>query len=382
MKTKKKLVLVILLIVLTITLCCGTYYFYFTDSGKGSLYTKIVYSSGKKINTNGNFQELKSIEEDLSEYEVYLTGEAHGIDLCYEAQKYITKYLVENQGVKYILLESSVSIAELLNGYLKTGDDEILKKVMLNYEGSPAYNQGLNDLYEFYYEYNKQLPEGKKLTFVGIDIEHNMKVACLYINNLVKDLGDPPKEIQAMIQRATTYGNYYNNAFLKELQQSVEENEKYYEEYLGEDFFAFKMSVKNLIPNYSDDEREQFIVDNFKAFYEKLPKGKYFGQFGTLHVIKTERTDFSGLKDKIDTFANSINSYYEPLKGKVCSMIYEYGTNEYKGKELRKEIRMYTPEEDEIVYKIYDKVGKSKVELGDVLFILINSEKSPIYKVK
>lgn len=382
MKKKKKLILIIILIMVTTTLCCGVYYFSFTDNGRGSLYTKIVYSSGKKINTTGDFQELKAIEEDLSKYEVYLTGEVHGVDLSYEAQKYITKYLVETQGVKYILLENSTSIAELLNQYLKTGDEELLKKVMLNYEGSPDYNQGLNDLYKFYYEYNKQLPEAKKLTFVGIDIEHNMKVACLYINNLVKDLGDPPQEIQAMIQRATAYGNYYNNAFLKELQQSVEENEKYYEEYLGEDFFSFKMSVENLIPSYSDDEREQFIVDNFKAFYEKLPKGKYFGQFGALHVIKKERTDFSGLKDKVDTFANSINKYYEPVKGKVYSMIYEYGTNEYSGKEPKKEIRMYTPEEDEIVYKVYDKVGKSKAELGDVLFILINSEKSPIYKMK
>lgn len=63
-------------------------------------------------------------------------------------------------------------------------------------------------------------------------------------------------------------------------------------------------------------------------------------------------------------------------------MIYEYGTNEHKGREPKKEIRMYTPKEDEIVYKVYDKVGKSKSELGDVLFILINSKKSPIYKVK
>ncbi|MEG1255760.1 hypothetical protein [Clostridium sp.] len=112
----------------------------------------------------------------------------------------MARYFIEEKGVKYVLLGIPVSVAELLNIYLETGDENALKNVINKFEGTFAHNQDTYNLYKFYYEYNKHLPEDKKISFVGVDIEHNPVVTGVYINNLIKDLGEPDEKIKDMVE--------------------------------------------------------------------------------------------------------------------------------------------------------------------------------------
>jgi len=362
----------------------------FTRLGKMYRDITILMSTGKKINMEGNFQELKGIDGELKNYDVYLTGEAHGTELSYKMQQYMARYFIEEQGVRYILLESPISVAEFLNEYLKTGDTDIIKRLVNKFQGSYACNQDTYDLYEFYYDYNKQLPEDKKIMFVGIDVEHNNMVSAEYLTYLTNDLGEPPTKIADIVKRLKKFDWGSDYFLFNDIRKSLKDDENVYKEYLGEDFFYFNKVVKNVFTE-NQIVREATIVQNFKDFYEKLPKGKYYGQFGGAHVYKKIRTEYSCGEVPINTFANSVNNDYGPLKGRVYSMIYMYmnSYNSLSGEEYNiseinipyidgnGSVRLYTSISDKKVFKILKYYGLKQEDVGDTFFLIKDSKDSP-----
>lgn len=389
MSKKKRIILIISLSLVIVSIVS---FFMFTRLGKMYRDITILMSTGKKINMEGNFQELEGIEGELKNYDVYLTGEAHGTELSYKMQQYMARYFIEEQGVRYILLEAPVSEGELLNVYLETGDTEILKNVLNKFEGSYAYNQDTYDLFKFYYDYNKQLPEDKKIMFVGIDVEHSLLLTADYFKYLIKDLGESDEKIKDMVERIKKFNNYNDALFFNDLNQSVVDNEKEYEEYLGKNYFSFKIAVRNVYMTIQGKERDATMAINFQDFYEKLPKGKYFGQLGGAHVCKLIRTEDTFGKDPISTFANSINNNYEPLKGSIYSIIYIYmnSYNSLSGKEddsmssintpyisSSGSVRLYTPISDKKVFKILKYYGLKQEDVGDAFFLIKDSKASP-----
>lgn len=389
MSKKKKIILIISLSLVIVSIVS---FFMFTRLGKMYRDITILMSMGKKINMEGNFQELKGIEGELKNYDVYLTGEAHGTELSYKMQQYMARYFIEEQGVRYILLEAPVSEGELLNVYLETGDTEILKNVLNKFKGSYAYNQDTYDLFKFYYDYNKKLPEDKKIMFVGIDVEHSLLLTADYFKYLIKDLGESDEKIKDMVERIKKFNNYNDALFFNDLNQSVVDNEKEYEEYLGKNYFSFKIAVRNVYMTIQGKERDATMAINFQDFYEKLPKGKYFGQLGGAHVCKLIRTEDTFGKDPISTFANSINNNYEPLKGSIYSIIYIYmnSYNSLSGKEddsmssintpyisSSGSVRLYTPISDKKVFKILKYYGLKQEDVGDAFFLIKDSKASP-----
>ena len=390
MSKKKRIILIPLLLLVTVSIIS---FFMFTKPGKMYRDITILMSTGKKINMEGKFQELKGIEGELKNYDLYLTGETHGTELSYKMQQYMARYFIEEQRVKYILLEVPVSVAEFLNEYLKTGDMEIIKRLISKFEGSYAWNQDTYDLYNFYYEYNKQLSKDEKIMFVGIDIEYNNMLTAEYLNYLIKDLGEPPEKIADIVKRLKRYDRVSDYFLFNDIRKSLKNNEKVYIDYLGEDFFYFNKVVKNVFSE-NNTVREAAIVQNFKDFYEKLPKGKYYGQFGGAHVYKIIRTEYTFGEEPISTFANSINNDYEPLKGKVYSMIYMYmnSYNSLSGEiyniseinvpyiDGNGSVRLYTPKGDKKVYKILKYYGLKQEELGDAFFLIKDSKASSKFK--
>lgn len=387
MSKKKRIILIISLSLVIVSIVS---FFMFTRLGKMYRDITILMSTGKKINMEGNFQELKGIDGELKNYDVYLTGEAHGTELSYKMQQYMARYFIEEQGVRYILLESPISVAEFLNEYLKTGDTDIIKRLVNKFQGSYACNQDTYDLYEFYYDYNKQLPEDKKIMFVGIDVEHNNMLSAEYLTYLTNDLGEPPTKIADIVKRLKKFDWGSDYFLFNDIRKSLKDDENVYKEYLGEDFFYFNKVVKNVFTE-NQIVREATIVQNFKDFYEKLPKGKYYGQFGGAHVYKKIRTEYSCGEVPINTFANSVNNDYGPLKGRVYSMIYMYmnSYNSLSGEEYNiseinipyidgnGSVRLYTSISDKKVFKILKYYGLKQEDVGDTFFLIKDSKASP-----
>ena len=345
---------------------------------------------GDKINLEGDFNELKFIDDELKNYDLFLGGEAHGINMTYKMQEYMAKYFIENHGVKNIVLEVPVSIAEILNEYLKTGDETILTNALNKFKTTFIDNQETYDLYKFYYEYNKTLPESKKLNFVGIDVESVLNTTGIYINNLISNLGEPPEEIEEIVNRIKDYYNYHDRFRLKALCEDINNNSSYFKEYLGDKFFYFDLVINN-IDFYGDmsmEDREKAMIRNFKAHYENLDGGKYFGQLGRTHVQKVFLNKYDSMEDKVATFAKAINEEDGPLNGKVYSMIYVYANSysnhggnitEFNDMTLpyakdEGSVKVYSKKDYKKIIKILGNYGWSEEDLGDLVFIIKDSK--------
>ncbi|MDZ4992351.1 hypothetical protein GNF80_05100 [Clostridium perfringens] len=255
-------------------------------------------------------------KEDIENNDIFLVGEIHSTSKSVKLNIDFLKFFVENADVRYILLEGGYTMGQLLNEFLISGDFKTLDFIMSSLYGSLAYTQEQYDFFVELYEFNKTLPENKKLMFVGIDIEHQPNIALKYIYSLLPNT-EIPEDIKEYFEllNKTTVNNFLINT--KKIAMGIKENENSFKEYLGDNFFDFSFSINNMsVSRPGLSQREPYLKSNFTTLYERLPKGKYFGQFGEIHVRK------SGAISKSDpvSLANFLNNEYEETKNKVISI--------------------------------------------------------------
>lgn len=253
---------------------------------------------------------------DIEKNDIFLVGEIHGLSKSVNLHMDFLKFFVENADVRYILFEGGYTMGQLINEFLISGDYKILDFIMSSLYGTRSYTQEQYDFFIELYEFNKTLPENKKLTLVGIDIEHQPNIALRYINSLLPEV-NPPEDINEYFEllKDTTIYNFLMNT--KKIATGIKENENSFKEYLGDNFFDFSFSINNMsVSSPGLSQREPYLKSNFTTLYERLPKGKYFGQFGEIHVRK------SGDISKSDpvSLANFLNNEYEETKNKVISI--------------------------------------------------------------
>lgn len=278
------------------------------------------YKENSKLDINDlSFKSISLLDGDLENNQIFLTGESHGTKASYELKEYFTRYFVEKAGVKYIIYEGGFCTAQLINEYLKTGDMEIINYIMSNLRGTQSYTKNHYESIKNLYKYNQSLPEDRKLQLVGIDIEHQPLIARRYITSLLpKD--EAPSELKEMIEhvKKISRNNYQNNC--KEIIKILENNQESAKEYLGNNYGNFLFGVKNLSISSGQLVREKYMINNFIEQYEKLPKGKYFGQLGGFHVSQSGVED----KDGYIPFAGYLQNNYKGTEGKVLSISFEY----------------------------------------------------------
>ena len=269
------------------------------------------------LDFNENKDEIINLfKDDIENNDIFLVGEIHSTSKSVKLNIDFLKFFVENADVKYILFEGGYTMGQLLNEFLISGDFKILDFIMSSLYGSLAYTQEQYDFFVELYEFNKTLPENKKLMFVGIDIEHQPNIALRYINSLLPNtkLPEDIKEYFELLNK-TTVNNFLINT--KKIAMGIKENENSFKEYLGDNFFDFSFSINNMsVSRPGLSQREPYLKSNFTTLYERLPKGKYFGQFGEMHVSK------SGNMSKSDpvSLANFLNNEYDETKNKVISI--------------------------------------------------------------
>lgn len=280
---------------------------------------------------------LKLLDGDLTNYDIFLTGEAHGVAETLELQLAFLKYFNQKAGVTYLLAEVGYGFSMRLNQYLESGDEEILKALYHELEGTAAWSK---ESYEFWVKlkaYNDSLPVGHKITVIGIDLEHQAKAAYEYIQSII-----PKEEVPAEIaSQIALLGQDVNNLerdaiqdILSVIKKDIYSKDSIYKGYLGSSMFQFKMVVDNLystIEIYADDKtfnkrREERIFKNFLAVYDYYPKAKYYGQWGLDHVFQKKCDTYMG---DVDRFAMRANSAASPTKGKVLSIAYGFIDSEY-----------------------------------------------------
>ena len=297
---------------------------------------KYLNENHKKLNYNkkNDFLGFCMLDNDLESNDIYLTGETHGTEANAKLRIAFLKYFKETTDFKYYIWESSYCNSYYLNEYLNTGETKYLNELFELQKGTVCYNEDDYNFWKEFYEYNKQLSEDKKIEVIAIDIEHEPYLALKHLNNMLsEDL--VPEEISEIINELKILSDKYNKDnkennvivdFANRLKEDIESKKIAYTNYLGEKFFAFNHLNDNII--YGNNvynaqtfeiwyqRRDNSMYENFLNLYNRLPKGKCFGQLGLCHVYQNECLG-------INWFAELINSN-SAFKNKVLSIAYIY----------------------------------------------------------
>ena len=336
-------------------------------------YSKLV------LDGNDDFSSFKLLDKDLKKNEMFLTGEIHGTTMNTELELSFLKYLKEKANIKYYLSELSYSDAYFLNKYLDTGDENILKELFEELKDTPGCTKETYNKWIKVYEFNKALPNDKKIKVIGIDIEHqeNIAIHCMY--SLIPK-NESPKKIRPLIKKLQDV--YENNGvtakfakdFSLDLKKDINENYDIYKEYLGEKFFDFNLINDNLCTSFKayndmtnfNKIRDMQMYENFINIYNNLPKGKFYGQFGNAHINQ------HNMYDDTYSLASLMNNKNSPVKGKVISIIYVYNS-----------CKIFNPLNAQTIHTITtlkeDNIFKSYLETNTTLFKL-NGWNSPFDK--
>ena len=269
--------------------------------------------------TDTLYGEFDGMEKELSQKEVFLFGEIHATKTNYDLKlRYIT-YLAKYHDLRYILIESGFSTGEILNLYLQNNDEEILTDILSSYNGSFIQSEDTRKFVEDISVLNETLPTGKKLQFVGIDAEQNPVSVGVYMKSFFPKETKPSKNIKSYVE-AINSNNVINmnEEFMQSLNSALFTYKDDFEEYLGTGYEEFLHCITNAIDLIVDGyniNRDEVLTQNFIHAYKTLPKGKYFGQLGILHVINS---------DEPNNFANMLRNEIPALQDKVFTCAYRY----------------------------------------------------------
>ncbi|GLI55758.1 hypothetical protein PM10SUCC1_12720 [Propionigenium maris DSM 9537] len=331
-----------------------------SSAQKNKNVNKNLKNSSSRISMNYSQEDYSGFSSDLKDNRVFLAGELHGIQENYTLRLNLLMYLNENAGVNYYLAEMGYSSSYFINKYLETGEEKYLYVVANSIIGSYDYSQDDVNFWKDLYKYNQGLPKEKRIKVVGLDIEHQFWLAVMQLNDIVEDvnLGGEMETILGKLE-------YYSAAMcpsiadsrdilqnvkniqtknvlevVADLREDYNANpEKYREVLPEEDFQDFVFVLNNITDTeriytnrrnkeYFNKEREKAIYKNFLRTHEMYSDGKFFGQWGSFHVL--QKSD-----NHEERFAQYLNGDDSPVKDEVISIKYIYD-NKYHRRTNRK----------------------------------------------
>ncbi|MGH4138767.1 hypothetical protein [Clostridium sp.] len=301
MSIKKKNIIIALALIAIIAIG-SIFYFKSTEIKSVDGYLTDNYET-ENFTEDGMSSAFKLID-DSEGYNIFFTGEGHG-NLGNEKINFqMLKFLYKEAGVKYLICEMQYSIVSKLNKYIQGGDEALLKDAVdVVKKRNPKY--GGEDYYKFWqelYDYNKGLPNDKKIQAFGIDVDFMGDYTLKEMKSLIPNT-KPPIEIENKVNdfiRISSGKVSEEEAItvFTNLNEDFSSNTQVYKTFLGDNFNDFKNNLNSMMNTiryvkiqdpkdpYPDPARDDFIYDNFMRIYEGNPRGKYYGQFGEGHIYR------------------------------------------------------------------------------------------------
>ncbi len=291
-----------------------------------------IYNQELTAYLSDNCYDTAPTESDLEKYELFISGEYHATQRNHKVQKNIIKNLCEKTDLRYIISEDTMANALLINDYIQTGDKSKLDIIFSNVNGTYLNNKEQYEFYRWLYEFNKSLPENKKLTYLGWDIEHQYKTTIYYLKNLIKgkNIPETTKSFIKNFEAENVKANIPNILLsLEKVCADIESSPSSYD--LGENSWVFKYLMENLLNTFKcksitgnfqlwANARENAVISNFYKIYDHYSgnhKIKFYGEWGLYHCFLNN--------DDTIRLAKSLNNNEDsPFKNKVCSMAHVY----------------------------------------------------------
>lgn len=328
-KINLKVITILLVALEILEIGFGIYYYF-------KLTNRPTYNQELTTYLVDNCHDTGPLESDLEKYELFISGEYHATQKNHDVQKNIIKNLCEKTDLKYIIMENTMANALIINDYIQTGDKSKLDMTFSNAKGTYMNNQEEYKFCQWLYEFNQSLPENKKLTYLGWDIEHQYETTIYYLKNLIQGRNIPElaRNFIENFKSENAKDNIEN--ILSSLEEICKDIDNYPSNYnLEKDFWTFKYLVENLLnifkcENVKDDNkswnelwaktREDAVISNFYKIYNHYNndhKVKFYGEWGLYHCFLNN--------DNNITLANYLNNNEDsPFKNKVCTMANVY----------------------------------------------------------
>jgi hypothetical protein len=245
--------------------------FHLWEYSTGGKYIKYLSENSETIPLESNFT-YEALGKDIKKKQLILVGEIHGFDAPAKFDIDFFKYLHENHNVNHYIAEVDFVQASLLNDFLISGDENMLKQVLKKW----VVTQGRNnkDYFNKYVElqnYYEQLPENDKFKFIGIDRIQDGDLLKVYLKKLYPNSTSKKKD----------------DIEDKSIGDLIEELNDIYSK-VTDTLFILSHIKTNVL--YIEDEinREEVMFQNFSKIHKAyhLEESKLYGYFGLYHVFQ------------------------------------------------------------------------------------------------
>ena len=226
-------------------------------------------------------------------------GAYHGSAKTEAVEEKLLRALTKNGTITYYLPETDYSTAYYYNRYLRTGDEELLKDLVMHAGVTVQQERTIESFnkWKALKERNDALLVQNKLSVVGVDIILTYKYTVLQLLELLGDRGADLAIVRSLCSAYenpdTDFLSTYNSegkSVVRAFVSAVDEQPHFFEN-LVDDTFVFNHLIKNIKVTLEDFEykREETIFNNYVSLspifqFDTKPQ---FMRIGFAHLEKS-----------------------------------------------------------------------------------------------
>lgn len=385
------------------------------------------HSAVVDLSEQGSLAPFALLDEDIAHYKVFFSGETHSIAANWTSEFKLLQYLNQKADVTHYLGEFPYSMGELVNDYLTTGDESLLRLFHADAPGNAATSQDNYDFWVKVRTYNQTLPPDRKIRVVGLDGELGSHLAFAFLAHLLPQ-SSAPSEIAPVLAevgqfadpKMTPGGRVYTDdavQFQARLKQSMRKYPDLYKQYLGADWPRFERAVSGIDDGIAERSLSKSSTPAFhtareRVFYKRLqeamaqyPDARWYGEWGAEHTYQKVR-HFDLYSEDLPKVAQYLNETLPETKGKVLTIMNVYVNSlmmnsappydAVRVQSYQAELFKHTPAGEAVLFKltgkdspfasklylVKDGTGGVTTDYFQYVMLIRNSEKARLFQDK
>lgn len=227
-------------------------------------------------------------------------GAYHGSAKTYEAELNLIKSLKKQNALDYYIPETNFSQAYFFQQYLETGNEELLKELVLSFQ-TIVSQEGTIETFEHWKNLRllNQSYKSNPIKVIGLDVINEYQFPIKHILLLTENIQnwkakDELKKILIEKDFDFSIQNKEITKLLKSFIYDYEANKNIYVHQIN-DTISFHHILKNIVQNFEGErDREKIIFENYvslKKIYN-LETKKQFVKYGFFHLEKARKRNY------------------------------------------------------------------------------------------
>lgn len=261
-----------------------------------------AHSRSKSKYLKLNRYDMESIDFHFpkTDFNIIGFGAYHGSAKTYDAEIRLLYSLKKQNALDYYIPETNFSQAYFFQRYLETGDEELLKELVLAFQ-TIVSQEGTIETFE-HWKNLRQLSLSyahHPIKVMGIDVINEYKFPIKHILLLTENI--PNWELRNDLEKISltndsnfSIQNKKTTELLKDFICEYEENKSSYTQHIG-DTISLHHILKNIAASFDKGRvREQIIFENYvylKDIYQ-LETKKQFAKYGFFHLEKEREQNY------------------------------------------------------------------------------------------